>query len=856
MRWSATRFRWVLLGGVFLLAAVVAGFFGLARYRAGKIWQHILARNGVNLRRESDGVTWSQSSKGRTLFTVHASRATPEGNNKWALHDAVLILYGREKGRDDRIYGKEFEYDQDQGIARALGEVHMDLQAPEPGGKAPAAGARVDLGFNREDTAAADPAVIHVRTSGLVYMRKLGIAATGEATEFRFGGITCTSRGAEFDSEHSLIRLLADVTMSGQLKRAPFLLVATHAELDRSSETADLTAPVLTSEGRGARAAHALFHLHKDGSLQTADANGAVAMHDGLQTISAAQMSAVFAADNHPQHARLSDDVRFSDADQEKPSQGTAKTLDLDWNHAGTLSEVAANGAVNYLARATEANGEPEQRQMHAEQAIASFAPGPAKHALLRRVRLTGGAQVDAMSPSAKGHGDPGSQTETRIRGDELVTEFVTGPAGKALAKALTGTGHTELEQRAGDGARQRSTGETLEMTFSPKVGGNDKTQGSGVSSAVQTGHVEVQSWAVPKAGPAGAAGVAPELTTGRADRAVYAAGESSLTLTGTAGERASVQQPQGEFMADQIVLEQGTGDAEAVGHVAATSLGTNGGPGTHVLASRAHLLHTQSLSEFYGSAREPAQMWQGGSQIHAAQITLDGKTHAVSARPEGVGGRIQAIFATAGARKDGTGKGLTKSGDSSIAKASPAFGRPGGNGLAGDNVPEAERNTLAVSALRLDYDEAHRQAVFGGDVHLTGATGEVTAERGVAFLKQPENKQGAGTAARTLAQGQALAPDMGGSLDRFVMLGNVRLKQPGRTGTGEQLTYSSATDSFALTGSPGSPPRVTGEGGTVVTGATLLFEGADSTIVVAGTKGDAKATGPARVHTETDLKP
>ncbi len=125
-----------------------------------------------------------------------------------------------------------------------------------------------------------------------------------------------------------------------------------------------------------------------------------------------------------------------------------------------------------------------------------------------------------------------------------------------------------------------------------------------------------------------------------------------------------------------------------------------------------------------------------------------------------------------------------------------------------------------------------------------------------MAFLKQPENKQGAGTAARTLAQGQALAPDMGGSLDRFVMLGNVRLKQPGRTGTGEQLTYSSATDSFALTGSPGSPPRVTGEGGTVVTGATLLFEGADSTIVVAGTKGDAKATGPARVHTETDLKP
>ncbi len=171
--------------------------------------------------------------------------------------------------------------------------------------------------------------------------------------------------------------------------------------------------------------------------------------------------------------------------------------------------------------------------------------------------------------------------------------------------------------------------------------------------------------------------------------------------------------------------------------------------------------------------------------------------------------------------------------------------------------MPEAERNTLGVSALRLDYDETHHEAVFGGDVHLTGAMGEVIAERGVAFLKQPESKGEAGTvtATKNPTQQQPLAPDMGGSLDRFVMLGNVRLRQPGRTGTGEQLTYTAAADSFSLTGTTSSPPRVTGEGGTVVTGATLLFEGADSTIVVAGTKGDTKSTGPTRVHTETDLK-
>ena len=119
------------------------------------IWNRILARNGINLQRETNGFTYSQSSHGRTVFTLHASKARPEGKNQWVLQDAVLILYGREPGRDDRIYGKQFEYDQDAGVLRALGEVHMDLQAPEPGGKPPAAGAVPALTFGPEAEAPA-----------------------------------------------------------------------------------------------------------------------------------------------------------------------------------------------------------------------------------------------------------------------------------------------------------------------------------------------------------------------------------------------------------------------------------------------------------------------------------------------------------------------------------------------------------------------------------------------------------------------------------------------------------------------------------------------------------------------------
>src|SRR5579875_615311 len=117
-------------------------------------------------------------------------------------------------------------------------------------------------------------------------MRKLGLAATGEPTEFRYGNITCTSHGAEFDTGKGLVRLLADVHMTGTLRKSPFKLAAARAELNRNQNTADLASPVMTSGERNARAAHALLHLRKDGTLEAVEANGAVELRSGTQTLS------------------------------------------------------------------------------------------------------------------------------------------------------------------------------------------------------------------------------------------------------------------------------------------------------------------------------------------------------------------------------------------------------------------------------------------------------------------------------------------------------------------------------------------------------------------------------------------
>ncbi len=77
----------------------------------------------------------------------------------------------------DRIYGKEFEYDQNARVIRSDGEVHIDLQAPVPAD----AHAREEFAAGRdvEEHEAGGDRVIHVKTSGLVYMRADGAGGDG-----------------------------------------------------------------------------------------------------------------------------------------------------------------------------------------------------------------------------------------------------------------------------------------------------------------------------------------------------------------------------------------------------------------------------------------------------------------------------------------------------------------------------------------------------------------------------------------------------------------------------------------------------------------------------------------------------
>jgi lipopolysaccharide export system protein LptA len=84
-------------------------------------------------------------------------------------------------------------------------------------------------------------------------------------------------------------------------------------------------------------------------------------------------------------------------------------------------------------------------------------------------------------------------------------------------------------------------------------------------------------------------------------------------------------------------------------------------------------------------------------------------------------------------------------------------------------------------------------------------------------------------------------------------------MDQPGRHGTGDQLLYNVAAGSYVLTGTPTLPPHIIDTQQGNVTGATLVFSDAGSTIVVSGDpKGDSNAprSKGTRVRTETHVSP
>jgi len=865
---SVERLRVWLLVGAGLLVVVIVAFLGYAHYRAHRFLTNLPKKLGVNVRREANNVTYSQSAGSRTIYTIHAARETDEEDDKIILHDVGIVLYGRKQDRADRIYGKEFEYDQKNEVIRAVGEVHIDLQAPQAGD----ANAKMDYAAGKDLKGGPgaghaeenkDDHLIHVTTSGLVFLRKLGVAATEKDIEFESGGLTGHAMGADYSSDTGVIVLHSAVRVNGLQHDRPVVLTASHAVLDRAGQTVVLQQAKYVSvggenggsEGQTAQGQHVVVHLRKDGSAERVEAEGEVTLTNGAGgRVTAPRGEMMLNEQNQAQSAVMIGGVKYGSDDPLRKAQGEASEARATFDKKGHPEHVTMTGAVHLKekVRASDAAEEPwSERELNAGAVELALATDAAGRTLLRDAKAVGDARLQVLSVTVKA-----GTTNSSMAADVLTAHFVRVGSADHIAE-VHGDGHTALRRVNAKGVVDTSSGDSLVAHFRPvtavaghgpvaaRVATNkessarkDNSGGMGadeISDAVEQGHVVMTQLPVRKPGDA----TAPAEERATAEQATYDGGLERTTLTGNV----RVSDGTSVLWADRVVTEQQSGDATADGSVKASygQVGSADEP-VHVLAAGAELKHDSQIAIFHGVEGKPARLWQGASQVVAPVLQFEQKQRRLLAHGEGQGAPM-AVHTT------------LVSGGSSVSPEKTEVVKPIGTGKA--TGVGGKTNVIRVASRELIYSDEARKAEFTGGVEVESKDGSMRGQQVVVYLQPAQGKASASgggdkVKASTAPVVNSASGFMGGSVERIVSTGHIEIEQPWRHATGEQVVYTASDGMFVLTGTPAVLPKVIDDQRGTVTGTSLRFHSGDDNVVVSN--GGESGAGQ-RVRTETRVK-
>ncbi|HKO19545.1 MAG TPA: hypothetical protein VJU82_11730, partial [Acidobacteriaceae bacterium] len=716
MRDRVARLRFWLAGSASLLLAVIVGFIAYGRYVSHLRHLKLPLPPGVNIEREAGGWTYSRANGSKTLYTIHAAGFEQGKDGKTALHEVSVVLFGKNGDRHDRVHGHDFEYDQKNGVLRALGLVHIDLESAKAA-KAVGQGGEVSTLEGPEGEESLGPDVIHVTTSGLVYLEKLGIAATSEDVDVQTGQMKGHARGADYSSDSGMLMLHSAVTLAGNSGGHEVRITAGQAQFEQPTQVARLTNATYESEGRSIAADEAVLHRRADGTLGSIEAEGNVRLTgEGGKAVARTAELQMDAA-GQPASALLAGGVRYIGNEPLRQVRADANAARVGFAGAGRREPDHAvfTGGVHIAERirADAKVGTWSSRDLRAEKLETWMKAGAEARMQLNSAEATGEARFVSVG-AAEGAQSAGSN-RTEIAADELKATMSTGGTAIALDR-LTGRGHTVLTQVNKAGVQQVSMGDTLEARFAPATDSTAKANRSSMnmtaedlSSAVQEGHVSVTR-RIPEHLDAGKKEVAEELQRAVADRAMYDGTKNQLTLSG------AVRMSDGSSTtwAREVAIDRATGDAHAVGPVKVDYLGTRGsskraGDPMHIVAERADVDGANSSATFYGN---PVRLWQGGSQIQAPEMELDRDAQRLIARGSGNAAANSAAVRTILV----SGAANARAGQPSAA-AQPGCGGPKAVSAGASRTQGAGSGAVRVSSGELVYSGALRQVEFTGGV-------------------------------------------------------------------------------------------------------------------------------------------
>ncbi|MGA3012248.1 MAG: LptA/OstA family protein [Terracidiphilus sp.] len=792
----------VLVAGALLLVSLVV-FLTLGKWKNPFNRRDLPHRLGIEIQQEANGVTYTQAHGGRTLFKIHASKVVQLKKGNALLHDVKIELYGADGNRVDRIEGGEFEYDQQAGTAVAAGPVEITLMrpgvAPAIAPKATAARAVTGKPKNAPVASVADAAArgeIHVKTSGLTFDQKSGVATTSKHVDFSMVQGAGSSMGATYDSQKGVLVLDRAVELNTRRGAETVQIHAQHAEFERESQICLLHTATADYRGGEAKAGDAKVLFRQDGSAVRLDAMNGFNMATATGGhVSAPTGHMEFDEHSQPRHGRMEGGVAMNSTSESggrrRQMQGTAPTAELEFNAQGKLRHAhLERGVVMDSQEQGESAGQTQRLTRHWRSPIADLDFRDSSHGQieLTAMRGTGGVVVTGESQRGKGAVSP-----SRLSGDEVTGNF--GPA--SVLTAMTGVGHASIEETTDTGTRQTTSGDRVEAHFAAPGTQHGTGGESQIQSATVEGHVVLTQQAAAKPGAPPPATL--RATAGHAD---YAGEGEWLHLT----VNPRVEDGALQLTADKVDVSRVSGDAFAHGNVKASWMdagsGSNGQQGrpaggvalggqgpSHVVSAEAQLHQPTNEATFRGKAR----LWQQGNSVAAPVIVLDRDRQTLAAHTTNAADPVRAVLVSAG-------------------------GATPGKDAAKANQP----SVIRVRGGDLNYSDVTRKAVMH-----SGFLGTVTAETGTAtstsdeveVVLQPTGKG---------AQGQA-------QVDRMTARGHVVLTSEDRRGTGEQMVYTGATGEYVLTGTAVAPPKMSDPARGTVSGEALIFHGRDDSVSVEG---------------------
>jgi lipopolysaccharide export system protein LptA len=598
-----------------VIAVLVSAFFylhGILKNRtlAVKLLKNIPA----NLDKTGKGFTFSQSAGQKTLFTIHAAGFQQyKDGGKAELNDVSIVVYGREENRSDQIYGSKFSYDPASGDVTAEGEVRIDLDATTPAGAMPAG---VMTGQAQEGSSPSQPTqtpapeaktLIHLKTSGLTFNQKSGIAKTSQKIEFRVPQASGAAVGAMYDSHNGVLALKSGVkivtadrnkaTITGEnatISKDPRQVVLRMAKVEqapRTISTDKLT--VIMGENNN------IDRLIGSGNVH-ATAQGPKGFD-----VTAPQGELQMAAQNQLRAGSLSGGVTYESLG-ESPSRGKAGKVLLSFGPKGRLSKVRMENSVEM------SQGMEGKSQTMTAQTLDVFVIGGKR--LEKAVTSDGPAQV-TMTRTASG-----KATSTTLGAGKLVAGF--GQANR-LSSIVGSDGARLISSTPGQPDRT-ATGNDLRAGFNSK---------GELATAELTGDLHYQEGA----------------RKATADRGHYIAADDVLVLSGSP----RIVDSGLTITADRVELSRKTGNAVAQGNVKTTYQDLKPQSNSGGMLGSSDPIHvtgaTATANRVSGVAKyTEARLWQGENIVEAPSLTFDKLRRSLQAQG-GRDGRVTSVFVMPG---------------------------------------------------------------------------------------------------------------------------------------------------------------------------------------------------------------